>query len=77
MPNSETGGTDSRPARREALEAGLLWALALVMTVGLSSWLGSADPGSFAGVPRWAAYGVFGPWLLFFFLHLHFCRRRS
>ncbi|MYB50610.1 MAG: hypothetical protein F4X77_00185 [Acidobacteriia bacterium] len=77
MPTSETGGPDSRPARREALEAGLLWALALVTTVGLSSWLGSADPASVGGVPGWAAYGVFGPWLLFFLLHLRFCRRRS
>lgn len=77
MPTSETGGPDSRPARREALEAGLLWALALVTTVGLSSWLGSADPGSVGGVPHWAAYGVFGPWLLFFLLHLYFCRRRG
>ena len=59
------------------MEAALLWALALVTTVGLSSWLGSADSGSVAGVPGWAAYGVFGPWLLFFLLHLHFCRRRS
>ena len=77
MPSDETGGPDSRPARGEALEAGLLWALALVTTVGLSSWLGSADPDSVGGVPRWAAYGVFGPWLLFFLLHLRFCRRRS
>lgn len=77
MPSSETGGPDSRPARREALEAGLLWALALVTTVGLSSWLGSADPSPVGGVPRWTAYGVFGPWLLFFLLHLRFCRRRS
>ena len=78
MPGSETGGgPDSRPARSEALEAALLWALALAATVGLSTWLGSADADPVWGIPRWAAFGVFGPWLLFFFLHLRFCRRRG
>lgn len=70
-------GPDSRPARREALTAGLLWALALVTTVGLSSWLGSAPVTMLWGIPRWAALGIFGPWLVFFLLHLHYCRRRD
>ncbi|MCY4187710.1 MAG: hypothetical protein OXD30_04430 [Bryobacterales bacterium] len=78
MPNSETAcGPDSRPARREALEAGLLWALALVATVGLSTWLGSVSGTPVWGVPRWAALGVFAPWLLFFLLHVRFCRKRT
>ena len=78
MSGSETGGgPDSRPARREALEAGLLWALALVATVGLSTWLGSVGGTPVLGLPRWAAFGVFGPWLLFFLLHLRFCRKRA
>jgi hypothetical protein len=78
MPASETGsGPDSRPARGEALEAVLLWALALVSTVGLSTWLGSAAADPVWGVPRWTAFGVFGPWLLFFLLHLRFCRKRG
>lgn len=78
MSESETGGgSDSRPARREALEATLLWALALVATVGLSTWLGSSAGAPILGVPRWAAIGVFGPWLLFFLLHLRFCRERD
>ena len=67
---------DSRPARNEALEAAILWALALVATVGLSTWLGGSDLQPIWGVPRWAVYGIFAPWLLFFFLHLRFCRPR-
>lgn len=78
MPTSEKdSGPDSRPARREALEAALLWALALVATVGLSTWLGASDADPIWGIPRWAAFGVFGPWLLFFLLHLGFCRKRG
>lgn len=72
-----TSGTDSRPARREALEAAALWAVALIVTVGLSTLLGAAHSDPIFGVPRWAAIGVFGPWLAFFALHLWFCRRRK
>ncbi len=78
MPDSQlSAGPDSRPARREALEATLLWAIALVVTVGLSTWLGSIRVEPILGVPGWVAYGVFAPWVLFFFLHLRFCRRRG
>ena len=70
-------GPDSRPARRQAIEAAVLWGSALVATVGLSTWLGMATVEPVWGVPRWALYGVFGPWVLFFLLHLRFCRRRS
>ena len=77
MPENETGpAPDSRPARREATEAAVLWLLALVATVGLSTWLGSMPVESWWGVPRWAAGGIFVPWLLFFGLHIRFCRRR-
>ena len=69
-------GPDSRPARREAIEAAVLWGSALVATVGLSSWLGASSVESVWGVPRWALYGVFGPWAAFFVLHLRFCLRR-
>ena len=69
-------GPDSRPARSKAIEATLLWASALVVTVGLSTWLGTASVEPVWGIPRWALYGIFGPWILFFLLHLRFCRRR-
>ncbi len=78
MPDSPNGnGPDSRPARREAIEAATLWAAALVATVGLSTWLGATHVESVLGVPRWALLGVFAPWLLFFVLHLWFCRQRK
>ena len=78
MPDNESiSGPDSRPARREAIEAAVLWCLALIATVGLSTWMGAAHSESMLGVPRWAAVGIFGPWLVFFFLHLWFCRRRE
>lgn len=77
MPEDGSGpAPDSRPARREAVEAALLWFLALVATVGLSTWLGSRPVTSWLGVPLWAACGIFVPWLLFFGLHIRFCRRR-
>lgn len=69
-------GPDSRPARREAIEAAVLWCAALIVTVGLSTWMvGRIDP--VLGVPRWTALGVFAPWLVFFGLHLWFCRQRK
>ena len=69
-------GPDSRPARAKAIEAAVLWASALVVTVGLSTWLGTASVEPVWGIPRWALYGIFAPWILFFLLHLRFCRRR-
>lgn len=78
MPDDESRfGPDSRPARGEAIEAAALWLMALVATVGLSTWMGAAQSESMFGVPRWAALGVFVPWLVFFLLHLRFCRRRE
>ncbi len=71
-PAAAVSGPDSRPARRQALRALALWAAALVLTVGTSAWLGSRPDGPLLGVPRWAAWGVLAPWLLFFALHLHF-----
>lgn len=72
---SHPQGPDSRAARREAIQAGLLWFAALLATVGLSTWLGSHPATSVLGVPRWAAYGVFLPWLVFFVLHVRFYLR--
>ena len=69
---SEPQGPDSRAARREAIQAALLWFAALVATVGLSTWLGRHPMTSVLGVPRWAAYGIFLPWLVFFVLHVRF-----
>ena len=74
-PASQTQGPDSRAARREAIQAGLLWFAALVATVGLSTWLGSDPPTSVLGVPRWAAFGIFLPWVAFFVLHVRFYLR--
>lgn len=71
-PASQTQGPDSRAARREAIQAALLWFAALVATVGLSTWLGRHPMASVLGVPRWAAYGIFLPWLAFFVLHVRF-----
>ena len=65
--------SDSRPARREALAAALLWFVALVLTIGLSTWLDSMPSASIFGVPRWAAFGVLAPWAVFFVLHVRFC----
>ncbi|MCY4595836.1 MAG: hypothetical protein OXC19_13705 [Bryobacterales bacterium] len=65
--------SDSRPARREAFVAALMWFAALVLTVGLSTWLDSMPGASVLGVPRWAAYGVLVPWAVFFVLHIRFC----
>lgn len=67
---------DSRPPRKEAVHAAVLWGLALISTVGLSTWVGSYDTQSVWGVPRWALFGIFGPWVLFFVLHLRFFLRR-
>ncbi len=64
-------GPDSRTARREAIIAGLLWLSALLITVGLSTFLGDQVM-SFHGIPRWAAIGIFSPWLLFFLLHCRY-----
>ncbi len=75
--DTNRAGTDSRPARREAMEAATLWALALVATVGLSTWLGASQVDSVLGVPRWALFGVLCPWAAFFGLHLWFCRERK
>lgn len=78
MPEEQGGPTrDSRPARREALEAGALWFVALIATVGLSTGLGAGPADAVLGVPRWALFGVFGPWLAFFGLHIWFCRLRK
>ena len=78
MPETENpSNKDSRPARREAIEAAALWCVALVTTVGLTTWMGAGHSESMFGVPRWAALGIFGPWLVFFLLHLWFCRRRE
>ncbi len=71
-PASQPQGPDSRAARREAIQAGLLWFAALIATVGLSTWLGSSPTTSVLGVPRWAAYGIFLPWVVFFVLHVRF-----
>ena len=71
-PASHTQGPDSRAARREAIQAALLWFAALVATVGLSTWLGRHPMASVLGVPQWAAYGIFLPWLAFFVLHVRF-----
>lgn len=75
--NGSPSGPDSRPARREAIEAAALWCMALITTVGLSTWIGASHTESVLGVPLWAAVGIFGPWIVFFALHLWFCRRRG
>lgn len=69
-------GTDSRPARREALQAAAIWLAALIVTVGLSAWLNAEPSRPVLGVPRWTAFGVFAPWLAFFFVHTWICLRR-
>ncbi len=75
--------TDYRYARREAVAAVLIWAAALATTVGLSYALGYGEsaPQSLWGIPRWAALGVFAPWVVFFLVHvwfsLYFGRRRG
>lgn len=70
-------GPDSRPARSEALRAAALWLVALIVTVGLSTWIGSQPMTAVLGVPRWAAYGVFVPWAVFFVLHVRLWTRRA
>ncbi len=70
-------GPDSRPARREAVAAAVLWGAALVVTVGVSTWLNGRDFPPLYGIPSWALLGVFVPWALFFLLHLRFYRKRT
>ena len=78
MPEHEhVDSSDSRPARREAIEAALLGLAALIATIGLSTWLNSMPASSLLGIPRWAAFGVFAPWLLFFLLHVRYCLRHQ
>ncbi len=69
--------SDSRQARTEALLALAAWAVALLVTVGLSVSLVSDPVKSVAGVPRWAMIGVFGPWIVFFAVHIWLCLRRD
>lgn len=66
---------DSRPARREALQAATVWLGALIVTVGLSTWLGAAQGRAYFGVPGWALVGILLPWIAFFVMHVWICRQ--
>jgi Protein of unknown function (DUF997) len=59
-----------RRSRREAIVAGLLWAVAALWTVSASYVLGYGQPAkSLWGIPSWVVWGVFLPWAVFFVIH--------
>jgi len=63
--------TPYRRERLEALVAVAIWVAAVLTTVGISIWLGSARPvESVGGVPSWVVFGIFAPWLAFFAVHV-------
>lgn len=57
-----------RSARREALVTLIIWALALVYTIGSSLWHGygrSEVPEQFVlGFPDWVFWSIIAPWLV-------------
>ena len=67
-----------KESRREAIIAGTLWLLAMVWTVGVSVALGyNGNITTVFGIPRWIAFGVFLPWIVFFVAHAWFTLRRQ
>jgi hypothetical protein len=66
-----------RHARREGLLIMVLWAVALVWTIGASYVLGyQRDPqaiGTVLGMPDWVFWSVAVPWGLCFLFSIWFC----
>jgi hypothetical protein len=66
-------------ARREAVFTLLVWAVALVWSVGYCAAFGyvvDEPPAEFrmiAGMPDWVFLGIFTPWVLCFFTTIVFC----
>jgi len=59
-----------RRCRIEAIVAGVLWFVCGCWVVGVSFFLGYAQPArSVFGVPHWVFWGVFVPWVVFFLIH--------
>ncbi len=54
-----------RRTRREAIIAGLLWAVfaLLVLTVSYQLGYGGKDSGTTLGAPSWIVWGVLLPWV--------------
>jgi len=62
--------TGWRRERREAIVAALIWLAAAISTRWISYSLGyGVEPSSVGGVPSWVVWGVFVPWVVFFFVH--------
>jgi hypothetical protein len=56
-----------RSSRREAIVAGVIFAVACVWVIGTCSVLSYGKPvHSIGGVPNWAVWGIFVPWLCCF-----------
>jgi hypothetical protein len=59
-----------RRNRLEAIVAGVIWFVCGCCVVGISYFLGYAQPArSIGGVPHWILWGVFVPWVVFFLIH--------
>ena len=59
-----------RRSRLEAVVAGVIWFVCGCWVIGISFYLGYAQPArSIGGVPHWILWGVFVPWVVFFLIH--------
>ncbi len=53
-----------RSSRREAIVAGVIFAVTCVWVIGVCSLLTYGKPiHSIGGIPNWAVWGIFLPWL--------------
>ena len=60
-------GPDYRSSRREAIVAGIIFAVACAWVIGTCAALGYGQPvHSIGGIPNWAIWGIFLPWLACF-----------
>ena len=59
--------SDYRSSRREAIVAGIIFVVACVWVIGTCAVLGYGQPvHSIGGIPNWALWGIFLPWLACF-----------
>lgn len=59
--------SDYRSSRREAIVAGIIFAVACAWVIGTCVVLGYGQPvHSIGGIPNWALWGIFLPWLACF-----------
>lgn len=57
-------------ARREAIVAFVILAVACAWTLSVSFYLSRSEPlETVLGIPKWVVWGVFVPWVVFFLVH--------